>query len=162
MPQPSKGNFILIALATVSVCFFLFNFVLLRQPSIDNCPPCETKCECPISPNQPNSNSNTNSKTNSKSIVNSYTLRNPSSKKPSPYVEKYPKNPFTEPITPTEKYHPSIKKLVNSLDSEFHPSKFIVAIVATQNRPGHFVHAMMRSLRQVLYWNPENTILFQV
>ena len=50
-------------------------------------------------------------------------------------------------------------ELVETIPAQYHPSNFHVAIV-TANRPT-YLRATLRSLRQVLYWNKDNTVIYQ-
>ncbi|EFC50011.1 N-acetylglucosaminylaminotransferase [Naegleria gruberi] len=57
-------------------------------------------------------------------------------------------------------YHPIYEQFVKEeIQSEYHPSSFIIAIVATK-RP-YYLEATLRSLQQVLYYNPKNTYIYQ-
>ncbi|KAL9645760.1 hypothetical protein ABK040_003492 [Willaertia magna] len=57
-------------------------------------------------------------------------------------------------------YHPKYNEFVtNNIPSEYHPSSFLIAIVATK-RP-HYLEATLRSLQQVLYYNRQNTFIYQ-
>jgi hypothetical protein len=58
-------------------------------------------------------------------------------------------------------YHPIYAKLIKDLQSsEYHPSRFHIALITSASRT-QYLSLAMRSLSQVLFWNKENTILFQ-
>jgi hypothetical protein len=63
-------------------------------------------------------------------------------------------------ITQWSDYNQLYKDFVsNNIESQYLPENFIIAIV-TANRP-QYLGATLRSLQQVLYWNRNNTIIYQ-
>jgi len=62
-------------------------------------------------------------------------------------------------IVKTSDYHPIYNQLLSKLAPGYDPSSFFIAIVAT-DRP-QYLTATLRSLSQVLYWNRENTVVYQ-
>lgn len=66
---------------------------------------------------------------------------------------------FTNPIPKPEDYDSIYSDLLSKIPKEHHPSEFVIGIIAS-NRP-HYLKALFQSLRRLLYWNKEKTILFQ-
>ena len=63
-------------------------------------------------------------------------------------------------IFKVSEYNPVYEQFIKSeITSEYHPSSFMIAIVATK-RP-YYLEATLRSLQQVLYYNKKNTIIYQ-
>lgn len=63
-------------------------------------------------------------------------------------------------ISSISEYHPMYEQFVkNAILPEYHPSSFMIAIVATK-RP-YYLEATLRSLQQVLYYNKKNTFIYQ-
>lgn len=64
-----------------------------------------------------------------------------------------------ENIPKPENYNPIYQEILSKIPKEHHPSEFVIGIVAS-NRP-NYLKSLFQSLRRVLYWNKDKTILFQ-